>query len=102
MFIYQPKITASFFLHCPQCCLATNDRQLLLVEISHTYTHTHTHAHTHTYMPSGECEEYELPFQGLVPPDPSFEEMRRLVVYEKRQPTIPNRWHSDEVVALVP
>ncbi len=40
---------------------------------------------------------YELPFQGLVPPDPSFEDMRRLVVIERRQPTIPNWWHQDEV-----
>ena len=67
----------------------------------YAHTHTHTHAYTRTHLhPSGQCEDYELPFQGMVPPDPSFEEMRRLVVVEKRQPTIPTRWHNDEVMMM--
>ena len=48
----------------------------------------------------GTCLDYELPFQGLVPPDPSFEDMRRVVVVERRQPTIPNMWHQHEVIML--
>ena len=40
---------------------------------------------------------YEPPFQGLVPPDPSFDEMKRIVVTERRQPSIPPGWHQDEV-----
>jgi len=47
---------------------------------------------------TGEADDYELPFQGLVPPDPSFEDMWRLVVVEKRQPVIPERWHSDDLL----
>jgi len=43
------------------------------------------------------CEAYELPFQGLVPADPSLEDMRRLVVVERRQPGFTNRWSADEV-----
>lgn len=41
--------------------------------------------------------EYELPFHGLVPSDPSFEDMKRIVVLERRQPTIPDQWHADVV-----
>ena len=41
--------------------------------------------------------DYELPFQGLVPSDPSFEDMKRIVVVERRQPTIPDQWHADVV-----
>ena len=43
------------------------------------------------------CEAYELPFQGLVPPEPSFEDMRKTVVVERRQPGFTNRWSTDEV-----
>ena len=43
------------------------------------------------------CEAYELPFQGLVPPEPSFEDMRKTVVVERRQPGFTNRWSADEV-----
>ena len=46
---------------------------------------------------TGTPEAYELPFQGLVPPDPSFEDMKRLVVIERRQPPIPERWQKDQV-----
>ena len=45
----------------------------------------------------GTSLDYEPPFHGLVPPDPSFEDMRKLVVVERRQPTIPNTWHQHEV-----
>ena len=47
--------------------------------------------------PTGQCEEYELPFQGVVPPDPSLDEMRAVVVDEKKRPPIPHRWKTDEV-----
>ena len=41
--------------------------------------------------------DYVLPFHGLVPGDPSFEDMKRLVVVERRQPDIPNEWQQDVV-----
>ena len=47
--------------------------------------------------PPDSAGEYEVPYQGLVPPDPSFEEMKRCVVVERRQPTIPAWWGQDEV-----
>ena len=40
-------------------------------------------------------EDYEVPLQGMVPPDPTFEDMRRVVVVERRQPAIPPRWNTD-------
>ena len=46
---------------------------------------------------SGIAFDYELPFHGLVPSDPSFEDMKRIVVVERRQPAIPEQWHADVV-----
>ena len=45
----------------------------------------------------GVPEDYEVPLQGMVPPDPSFDDMRRVVVVERRQPVIPPRWNTEEV-----
>ena len=45
--------------------------------------------------------EYELPFHGLVGQDPTFEEMKKVVVIDRRQPTIPSQWHNDEVCMYV-
>ena len=44
---------------------------------------------------AGVPEDYEVPLQGMVPPDPTFEDMRRVVVVERRQPAIPPRWNTD-------
>ena len=49
-------------------------------------------------MCAGVPEDYEVPLQGMVPPDPSFEDMRRVVVVERRQPPIPPRWNAEEVL----
>jgi len=45
----------------------------------------------------GLYEEYQLPFYNAVPPDPSWDEMRRVVCNEKKRPNIQNRWQSHEV-----
>ena len=45
--------------------------------------------------------EYEIPFQGMVPPDPSFEDMHKVVVVERRQPVIPPRWNTEEVSVCI-
>jgi len=42
----------------------------------------------------GVCEEYQLPYHDLVPPDPKLEEMRRVVVVEGQRPIIPNQWQD--------
>lgn len=45
----------------------------------------------------GIVEEYKPPFYDLVPNDPSFDEMRKVVCVEQQRPFIPNRWFSDPV-----
>ncbi len=50
----------------------------------------------HCY-PTGIVEEYKPPFYDLVPNDPSFDDMRKVVCVEQQRPFIPNRWFSDPV-----
>jgi hypothetical protein len=45
--------------------------------------------------------DYEPPFYGKVGPDPTFEEMRKVVVVDQQQPTIPSHWRSDDVSVCV-
>ncbi|KAL4217117.1 Activin receptor type-1 [Mactra antiquata] len=47
----------------------------------------------------GIVEEYQPPFWDMVPSDPSFEDMRRVVVIEQYRPVIPNRWSSDTILS---
>lgn len=48
---------------------------------------------------TGVAEAYVVPFHdSLVFPDPSFDDMRRVVVEQKRQPTIPPHWNSEELL----
>lgn len=42
-------------------------------------------------------EDYQPPFWDVVPSDPSFEDMKKVVVVDQQRPTIPNRWISDAV-----
>ncbi|XP_075567703.1 activin receptor type-1 isoform X5 [Pelecanus crispus] len=43
----------------------------------------------------GIVEDYKPPFYDLVPNDPSFEDMRKVVCVDQQRPNIPNRWFSD-------
>lgn len=45
----------------------------------------------------GIAEEYKVPFYDVVPSDPSFEDMRKVVCIDNCRPIIPNRWSSDPV-----
>jgi TGF-beta receptor type-1 len=45
----------------------------------------------------GQAEEYQLPYFDLVTPDPSFEEVKRVVAVEKKRPSFPNRWIQSKV-----
>eukprot|EP00731_Ephydatia_muelleri_P019212 Em0012g37a len=49
----------------------------------------------------GECggfaEEPQLPFFDVLPPDPTIDDMHKVVVVEKKRPSIPNRWSQSEV-----
>ena len=42
-------------------------------------------------------EDYKPPYWDIVPADPSFEDMRKVVVVDQYRPIIPNRWTSDRV-----
>ncbi|KAG9346183.1 hypothetical protein JZ751_008006 [Albula glossodonta] len=49
----------------------------------------------------GIVEEYQLPYSGMVPADPSFEDMREVVCVKGLRPTVSNRWSSDECLRAV-
>ncbi|XP_004535871.1 TGF-beta receptor type-1 isoform X3 [Ceratitis capitata] len=43
-------------------------------------------------------DEYQLPYFDVVQPDPSIEEMKKVVCIDKSRPIIPNRWHASDVL----
>lgn len=45
----------------------------------------------------GIAEEYKVPYYDVVPSDPGFEDMKKVVVLDNYRPSIPNRWSSDNV-----
>lgn len=49
---------------------------------------------------TGIVEDYKPPFYDVVPNDPSFEDMRKVVCVDQQRPNIPNRWFSDPVSAV--
>lgn len=50
-------------------------------------------------LSSGIAEEYKPPFHDLVPNDPSFEDMRKVVCVDQQRPNIPNRWASNATLS---
>lgn len=49
---------------------------------------------------SGIVEDYKPPFYDVVPNDPSFEDMKKVVCVDQQTPTIPNRLAADPVRPL--
>ena len=47
---------------------------------------------------SGITEDCQLPFEFNVPHDPSFDDMRDVVVIKGVVPGIPERWTNNEVI----
>ncbi|XP_073813096.1 TGF-beta receptor type-1 babo isoform X3 [Musca autumnalis] len=43
-------------------------------------------------------DEYQLPYYDVVQPDPTIEEMKKVVCIDKMRPNIPNRWHASDVL----
>lgn len=41
-----------------------------------------------------------MPYQDVVPSDPSFDDMRKVVVLDNYRPSIPNQWVSDDVSSI--
>lgn len=48
---------------------------------------------------NGIAEDYKPPFHDVVPSDPSFEDMRKVVCIDQQRPNLPNRWASDQVLS---
>ncbi|XP_045590296.1 activin receptor type-1 [Procambarus clarkii] len=48
---------------------------------------------------NGIVDEYKPPFHDVVPNDPSFDDMKKVVCVDQYRPMIPNRWTSDPVLA---
>ncbi|XP_076027344.1 serine/threonine-protein kinase receptor R3 [Genypterus blacodes] len=50
---------------------------------------------------NGIVEEYRPPFFDLVPSDPSFEEMKKVVCVDQQRPSIHNRLHSHSIPSAI-
>uniref|UniRef100_A0A8D0C181 receptor protein serine/threonine kinase n=1 Tax=Salvator merianae TaxID=96440 RepID=A0A8D0C181_SALMN len=50
---------------------------------------------------NGIVEDYKPPFFDMVPIDPSFEEMKKVVCVDQQTPTIPNRLFSDPTLSAL-
>ncbi|KAK4885659.1 hypothetical protein RN001_001930 [Aquatica leii] len=48
---------------------------------------------------NGIAEDYKPPFHDVVPSDPSFEDMRKVVCIDQQRPNLPNRWASDHILS---
>lgn len=46
-------------------------------------------------------DEYQLPYYDVVQPDPTIEEMRKVVCIDKQRPSTPNRWHASDVLHCI-
>uniref|UniRef100_A0A336M3U3 receptor protein serine/threonine kinase n=1 Tax=Culicoides sonorensis TaxID=179676 RepID=A0A336M3U3_CULSO len=46
----------------------------------------------------GKYDDYQLPFFDVVQPDPTIEEMRKVVCVDRQRPIIPNRWDSSDTL----
>jgi len=44
-------------------------------------------------------EDYALPFFDMVPPDPGFEDMHKVVCVDQYRPQIPSRWRDDKILS---
>ncbi|XP_008467676.1 activin receptor type-1 [Diaphorina citri] len=47
---------------------------------------------------NGIFEEYKAPYHDLVPMDPSFDDMRKVICIDQQRPVLPNRWVSDSTL----
>ncbi|XP_048856311.1 serine/threonine-protein kinase receptor R3-like isoform X2 [Brienomyrus brachyistius] len=50
---------------------------------------------------NGIVEEYRPPFFDLVPSDPSFEQMKKVVCVDQQTPSLHNRLHSHPILAAI-
>ncbi|CAM5168701.1 unnamed protein product [Eretmochelys imbricata] len=50
---------------------------------------------------NGIVEDYRPPFFDMVPSDPSFEEMKKVVCTDQQTPSVPNRLYSDAILSAL-
>ncbi|XP_053564002.1 serine/threonine-protein kinase receptor R3 [Bombina bombina] len=50
---------------------------------------------------NGMVEDYKPPFYDVVPHDPSFEDMKKVLCIDQQRPNIPNNWSSDTVLSAL-
>lgn len=50
---------------------------------------------------NGIADDYKPPFHDVVPNDPSFEDMKKVVCLDGQRPILSNRWSSDQVNLLL-
>lgn len=50
---------------------------------------------------NGIVEDYKPPFHDVVPFDPSFEDMKKVICIDQQRPNIPNRWLSDPTLTSI-
>lgn len=48
----------------------------------------------------GIAEDYKIPYYDVVPSDPSFEDMKKVVCSDNYRPSIPNRWIVSDPVSI--
>lgn len=48
----------------------------------------------------GAVEKYQLPYFDFVEPDPSHEEMQKVVCIDRRRPLFPDYWHQNDVCSF--
>lgn len=52
-------------------------------------------------MVNGVADDYQIPFQDVVPNDPSFEDMRKVVCVDRMRPPLCKRWNSCEATRML-
>lgn len=54
-----------------------------------------------TVTEEGDYESYAPPYEGMVPLDPSLEDMKKVVCGQNKRPPISERWHKNQVMSKV-
>ncbi|XP_041860286.1 serine/threonine-protein kinase receptor R3 [Melanotaenia boesemani] len=82
--------------------------ETIRVEVFESYKHTDIWALglvfweiTRRTIVNGIVEEYRPPFFDLVPTDPSFEEMKKVVCVDQQRPSLHNRLHSHPILSTI-
>lgn len=53
-----------------------------------------------SFLPGMICDDYQLPYEGMVASDPNIEEMREVVVCKRLRPPQSENWENDEKMRI--